>query len=564
MLREIKKDAQKFARVISSFLDVDVLIVDVNFNIIASTPRFFDDYSNLHTNSVNTVVGKAVFEKRTVIIRDKTELESCRNCSQYQQCKMHAFICVPIFLGGEIMGSVSIIMPRERTSQIFADEQKSAAFVESMADLMESKLEAHRALRQISTIQKERELVMDTLTDAYAVTDICGYITYFNRRFAELFNIDERAEGKLIYDVLPLSRLRELVYRPQDIKSQLVFHNESREPFYGFLSCTRVFADGHASGLCFRFRPLADARSSVYSPGEDGEKAISFAWAGNSFFPETVVHDAKRLAVTDKSVLIQGEAGSGKQLLARCMHDFSNRSDMRLTLVECYREYREHVPKSIFGIVGKLQSAHNSTVVFRDIERLPLSLQLELVDFLKRPAIHYQGGPDLMIDARLMFLSSSDLKQLMARGLFSDELYYRISENTLVIPPLRQEPELLRRHAAGALDYYKRMYRKDDMEITEALLDEICRYSWPGNLRELEACCDAIAFAGADNISLSAITGKKIPAEGAEENSTPTISQLEKQMIAQLLQSGASKEKIAQSLGISRATLYRKIKYYDI
>ncbi len=557
MLSKIKEDVLKHAQVISNTLDVDVLIIDSDYNVVTATRRYFDSYDSI---GPNTLIGSTIHNRRNVIVRSRADVESCRICGAYEKCKMDGFVGVPVYLDGDVVGAVALVMPSFRADKVFEDEDGAVRFIESMAELLAGKLKAGISIMQLETTRREREIIMDTLKDAYAFTTAGGVITYCNRKFSEVFCPDgQTAAGKYLGAVIAHPRIDELVSVQQDIKNQIIFYESHNVSFYGYLSCMQVAAGGVRSGMTFRFKALAEDGGNGKG-AHDLEKGVTFNWLGRGFFPENVVHEAKRLAVTDKNILICGDEGSGGKLLAKCIHNYSNRSDRPITVIECHRIYRDNLPLSLFGIIGRLHGAQDGTVVFSDIERMPMSLQVELVDFLKRPA--GRGSAD-MVDTRFIYLTQRNLQECTERGLFLDELYYRISENAVEIPPLREEPELLRRQIKNCIEFYKKRYGRPGFSVTDEELDRLCACPWYGNIQQVEEYCDCMVFSGSVDIALSEVLVGRPPVVALRDNNR-TISDIERKMISDMLQARESKEKIAQILGISRATLYRKIKSYQL
>jgi sigma-54 dependent transcriptional regulator, acetoin dehydrogenase operon transcriptional activator AcoR len=287
--------------------------------------------------------------------------------------------------------------------------------------------------------------------------------------------------------------------------------------------------------------------------------------------PSNIIDEAKRLAVTGKTILISGENGTEKDLLAKAIHTFSDRSNRYFVTVDCLDTYGEVLEETLFGneqsdnivsSIGKLQVANNGTIYFCGIEQMPIYLQRRLAEVLKTKTIYKAGIRYCKADLRVIISTSADLESLVRDGCFDDELYYRISQDVIDIPPLRRDKATLRKLLISSVELYKKKYDKKDLKIEKQAFEELLNYSWPGNRRELDKAMDNIIYQCRDCVTVRDLI--KLNIIEADENKPLLIRDQERESIAQLLASEINKDDAAKMLGISRATLYRKIKKYNL
>ena len=280
------------------------------------------------------------------------------------------------------------------------------------------------------------------------------------------------------------------------------------------------------------------------------------------------------LADTDVDVLILGETGAGKEVTARCLHDFSRRRDKPFVAVNCGAIPETMIETELFGHeagaftgaqgrrTGKLELADGGTLFLDEIESMPMSVQVRLLRALQERAIERLGGNSLIsLDIRVIAATKVDLLELVAQGRFREDLYYRLNVVTLPVPPLRQRrediPLLFTYFAAQAA---ARM-RRPEPELTPELLAQLLAHSWPGNVRELR------------NVAERVVLGIRDPLGGlatalAEERTEPlaeVMDRVERAVLeAALARHGGRIGRTAEALGIMRKTLYLKMRKHGL
>jgi DNA-binding NtrC family response regulator len=291
-----------------------------------------------------------------------------------------------------------------------------------------------------------------------------------------------------------------------------------------------------------------------------------------------VVADARRVAATDETVLLLGESGTGKNLLARAIHNASARSAAPFIEVHAAALPETLVEGELFGREkgaytgatdakpGHAEAAHGGTLFLDEIGELPAAIQVKLLRFLQDRSFTRLGSTQTRrSDARIIAATNRDLTAAVKDGTFREDLYYRLAVFPIVVPPLRDRPDDVR--ATALILLAGRGLGPD--RITPAALDHLTAYRWPGNVRELEnALGRALILAGTDPIGPAhlpsglARTGEVIATSILDDLLVPDFSldALERDLIHHaLVKAGGNKAAAARLLGITRRRLYSRL-----
>lgn len=280
----------------------------------------------------------------------------------------------------------------------------------------------------------------------------------------------------------------------------------------------------------------------------------------------------EKVANTNATVLLLGESGTGKEVLARGLHQQSNRKGERFVAINCAAIPENLLESELFGYEkgaftgaakttpGKIEVAHGGTLMLDEIGDLPLSLQAKLLRFLQERVVERLGGrQEIAVNVRVVCATHQDLKQWVKEGRFREDLYYRLAEIVIGIPPLR---ERVGDAALLAHSFLRRFGQEHGRSL--ALADDAVRaieaHRWPGNIRELENCLKRAAIMAESNQVIADDLGLEGLGDDAEEGSldlrTLRDATEQRAVIAALARANGTIAKAADLLGISRPTLY--------
>ena len=300
---------------------------------------------------------------------------------------------------------------------------------------------------------------------------------------------------------------------------------------------------------------------------------------GQSQAARQLYEHVRLVAPTDMSVLVTGASGTGKEYIARRIHEQSNRSKAPFVAVDCgaipkelaASEFFGHVKGSFTGAIenktGAFVAAQGGTIFLDEIGNLTHEVQVQLLRALQERKVKPIGSnQEIAINVRLISATNENLRQAIEKGDFREDLYHRINEFTIRIPDLKERKEDLLLFANHFLDLANSELRKDIIGLDNDTMQLFQSYSWPGNLRQMKNVIKYATLLATGRY----ITRKELPEELTENLSSHTNIQLknvehERDLIRKALQEcGNNKTRAAQLLGIDRKTLYNKLKIYQL
>jgi len=291
-----------------------------------------------------------------------------------------------------------------------------------------------------------------------------------------------------------------------------------------------------------------------------------------------VMNIVRKVAVTDANVLITGENGTGKELVAREIHNQSKRSNELMVGVDMGSITETLFESEMFGHVkgaftdakedrpGKFEIAHKGTLFLDEIGNLSLQSQAKLLSALQnRYVVRIGSNRQIQVDIRLICATNSVLPSRVKEGLFREDLLYRINTIQIEVPPLRDRVDDIPVLAYHFLRLYGEKYNKEGKKLSTHALEKLSNYQWPGNIREMQHSIEKAVI-----LSDSSIIGPNDfsfsnSSKGQTENDNITLEEMEKKLIADSLRRHDNNlSTVALKLGITRQTLYNKLKKYDL
>lgn len=444
-------------------------------------------------------------------------------------------------------------------------------------------------------------LALNTMQYGTTITDEKGYFLFFSENFGEFIGANATEQiGRFCLDVIPTSRMH-LVGQTgvSEINDTQIVNGKEcivqRIPLKKDGKVMGVFSQVvfESRGAVFALVRRLDQIKKTLNMYTQQVAAYHSTWytvddiVGTSEAMRTIKETILRAAQTSLPVLIQGETGTGKEMVAQAIHAASGCSSQPFVRINCANIAKELLEADLFGYeagaftgarsdgaLGKFEIASNGTVFLDEIGEMPLEMQAKLLHVLESKSFYRVGGnTPVHVNFRIVCATNRKLEERMTNGLFREDLYYRINAIAILIPPLRVRREDILPLVESILAHYSRKHSFGPISMTNQVQRILCGYNWPGNIRELNNCMEyALAFRSGSLIDVSHLplpiaatdqTDRTAPcAHGKNVAHALQSSKHEAEVNAitkALAACAGHKTNAARMLGIHRSLLYRRM-----
>ncbi|QUG42432.1 sigma 54-interacting transcriptional regulator [Psychrobacillus sp. INOP01] len=432
--------------------------------------------------------------------------------------------------------------------------------------------------------------ILENAFQWFVVVDADAKILYINEDYCRFLEVKrEEAIGRPVAEIIENTKMHEV------IKSGVP---DNASPHYikgTYMLANRVplFVDGKIVGAfgSVIFRDMSDWKK-LSSHVRNTMERIQLNVEDNSYIEyrlgdikgtspaiRKIKETIEIIAPSDLPVLIEGESGTGKDMFAHSIHQLSERSDYPFVKVNCAAIPPELLEKEIFGVLdhnngtlrnGRYKQADKGTLYIDEISALPLTLQAKLLRAMQEEEITPLNSESSdKVNVRIVVSSNVALSQLIEEKKFRADLYYRLQAITLSIPPLRERMEDL----VDLLNYFLQKFilqaGRRHVTLATKTREILQSYHWPGNVRELQNILQAAVFLAENDIILpsalpSQIKLSNVPSFQTTGTLEDILAEVEKKVLQSCLEEESDKIRIAKQLGLSRSTLYEKIKKYNL
>lgn len=567
ILWEMRSSLIRYSEIISNITDSVVSIIDNQMIRILYEGGNWRDDVGMDCAEVGHIARYALETGQSQIMLEPAGHIGCKKCTYKPKCKEKVEMWTPIIANQETLGILGFVAEKEETEEkILADPQIYLEFLEKIADLI-----GYEAI-QLMENQREKALVMlmesvfEQFESGVMILDQNARITRINRignailkeKFYdfEQYPVEIRPTGERIdrFDGF------ELIQGAESLLVAGSLHKLNLEKYDAVL----FFSDAK------KFRTSRNRISSYQSI------------TGNSRVMQELREKIKIAAKSPSCALIYAEEGLDKKLYARAIHDESDRREKPFVIIDCLTLPRTNLERYLlgsvssagdggYGKVGRIEAANGGTLVLHNIEGLPREVQELFIQMIETKKITRVGsGKKRSVDLRIIATTKKNLWKMSAEGTFSSDLYYLISVIPMTIPSLRNRREDIRSMADTYIRDYARRLDKTIYKIDEGFWNVIENYDWPGNIQELKSTMEYVVnmLMDLDEIRADLLPEQIRPAADSSGSVQMTLEEMEKEYMQRVWdvyeRKGYTREEIAHVLGISPATLYRKIKKYGL
>ncbi|EGO6097294.1 sigma-54-dependent transcriptional regulator [Escherichia coli] len=581
VLMQIQPTIQRFARMLASVLQLEVEIVDENLCRVAGTGAYGKFLGR--QLSGNSRLLRHVLETKTEKVVTQSRFDPlCEGCDSKENCREKAFLGTPVILQDRCVGVISLIaVTHEQQEHISDNLREFSDYVRHISTIFVSKLLEDQGPGD--NISKIFATMIDNMDQGVLVVDDESRVQFVNQTALKTLGVvQNNIIGKPI-------RFRPLTFESNfthghmqhivswDDKSELIIgqlHNiQGRQLFL------MAFHQSHTSF------------SVANAPDEPHIEQL----VGECRVMRQLKRLISRIAPSPSSVMVVGESGTGKEVVARAIHKLSGRRNKPFIAINCAAIPEQFLESELFGYVkgaftgasangktGLIQAANTGTLFLDEIGDMPLMLQAKLLRAIEaREILPIGASSPIQVDIRIISATNQNLAQFIAEGKFREDLFYRLNVIPITLPPLRERQEDIELLVHYFLHLHTRRLGSVYPGIAPDVVEILRKHRWPGNLRELSNLMEYLVnVVPSGEVIDSTLLPPNLLNNGTTEQSDVTevteahlslddaggtaLEEMEKQMIREALSRHNSKKQVADELGIGIATLYRKIKKYEL
>ena len=440
----------------------------------------------------------------------------------------------------------------------------------------------------VSQVEKQNSLMfraaVEHMFEGIIVVDKDDMIRTFNPAAAELLGRQvQDCLSRPVHLALPEGRLSAILTGNQSYTNEIVRINGNN----CVLNCVIMTHDGQRIGTLVTFQAaqsIANAESRLRDRLRVSGHAARYHFddiLGDSAVIQSAIHQAQRFAQVDSNILLMGETGTGKELFAQSIHNESERAHGPFVAVNCAAIPENLMESELFGYEGGaftgasktgkeglFEAAHEGTIFLDEVSEIPLTLQSRLLRVIQEREVRRVGANRVIpINVRIICATNRDLLDMIRQGRFREDLYYRLKVLSVQLPPLRERDGDMAMIMQHYLTYYAHKFGKDQITLSPEAASRVAAYRWPGNIREIRNVSEQLAVLCESDLITAADIAAVLPMEQParkpfvlQQNDDPTLSSLQKRQIMEVLSRSKSRKEAAETLGISKTTLWRKCK----
>jgi len=591
-LKAIQKDAQVFAEAISAIIELDTFMVDENLIVVAGTGRFKKKVGSQEENGdldAGYLYGRVITSGKAEIVEDAANDPLYDPSVEAGTVEELAEICCPIIGHDTVLGAVSLVALTEVQRQyLLSRKGRFLEFILRMGQLLASNAIEADAHQNNIIVTRQLRTIIESIDNAMLSVDKNGTILQCNALGANLIRRKKPdIIGKHISKIWPGSPILSVLNTGVGYDWNEESYQLNSYAMEFMVTVNAVFSGKDVIGAVASFRDVAELRQKAYDMMVTVPRVGIEAIWGESLTMQKLKETVLQVAQSNANVLITGETGTGKGLVASAIHHSGPRLAGPFIPVNCGAIPDNLIESELFGYregafsgakrggkPGKFELAHNGTIFLDEIGDMPLRLQPKLLHILQTKMVERLGGVKPMAaNARVIASTNRDLESMIAENEFRNDLFFRLNVIPIHIPPLRVHSEDILILLERFLEKFCRSEGKVIDGVSRDVQDLFLSYGWPGNVRELENTVEYMAsMTTLDKITMDSVPGRiKGQQHGAASHGLSLdalLQNYEKNLLQEkLLEFGnlpGKVDKLADLLQVSRATLYRKLNKFGI
>ncbi len=573
LLMDIKTELFHVVEALHAVTNIEIIVVDSELNRVVSTVKHVEEFER--NAPQNSAFHKCIVTGRRYFIENPGTDSVCEDCTNLNNCKELIEFCLPLKYDGKIIGVLGMCAHNEEAKKNLLHNKGSYInFEKRLSELISTMLNERNIMKMLEYRSSEIGTLINSLSEGIIIINNNRQVVTTNKYINEKLDIDlnnilnlKEIITERVYDLLQSKNFR-ADEGPVNVKGMEFV-----------ISANPIIVKDKQEGTILVLSDFNKMKESVLESNRKKDIITFDDIVGESEILMQSRREAAQVANSEASVLLSGETGTGKEVFARAIHNTSRRKNNVFMAINCGAIPENLIESEFFGYekgsftgassagkAGKFEICKDGTLFLDEIGDLPLLMQVKLNRALEEREITRVGGnTPVKVNPRIIAASHKNLNDMVDKGLFRDDLYYRLNVVPIQIPPLRERGYDVILLSKYFLNRFSKAYSKDIKGMSTDAEKLLLKYNFPGNIRELRNLIEyAVIFEENDLIGTENLR-KKI--KSGIENQNIVLADLtrayEKSVIQNKIKSLGdgldAKKEAARQLGISIATLYRKI-----
>ncbi len=569
-ISNISQIVQKYAQITASIAGVDVEVVNYKLIRVAGT-GIFNELLNEDVSENSHIYKNAILTGERQIVYEPGKDERCLNCKEKDICQEKFEISMPIKLNEDILGVIGMACPTEEAKEyIVKNLDNYLLFLEQIADFIATRAYEEQESLFRSAMYDTLKKVIKNMDEGAIIIDNDGLVDTINPSAKKQLGIT-RIINKEKIEIIPTGDTVEnsLEYRVK------IGENENK-----VIGDIIDIPNNPMYKQVMLFRDINKVHTNIYEMTSTINVMGADRIIGSSPQTKALKEEIKKVSNSISTVLITGESGSGKEVVATAIWQNSDRRNNRFVAINCAAIPEPLLESELFGYVkgaftgadprgkiGKFELANNGVIFLDEIGDMPIYLQSKILRVIQDKKVTRIGSNQVIpLDLRIIAATNKDLRKMINENKFREDLYYRLNVIPIHIVPLRERKEDILDLLYYFIDYYRKLFGKKFVKIEEYTVQKLLDYPWYGNVRELENTVEFMVNMMEDGV----INNSSLPLNIRNNNEINTskdlirpLKEIELEEIKKAIDyygdTTDGKMKAAKALGIGIATLYRKL-----
>ena len=571
ILESIRNDLLHIIESMYAVTNIDITIVDKNLNRVLATQFVKEKMGDRAPR--NSAFHKCIITGDQYFIEKPRIDPICSDCENVNTCMELTELCIPIKFNNQIIGVLGMCAYNEKAKRnLIVNRESYINFEYQLSNMISTILNEKHTSQLLEYRSSELRTLINSLNEGIIILDNDERIVTINSYMKSNMEINDNMGIRDLlsnnnYDLLSKKRFNGEI-GPVTIRGREFI-----------ISSSPIYTNDSKEGIVLVFSDFEKMKESVFSSTISKDFVSFDDLVGESTAFLKAKQEAMEISKSNASVLLLGETGSGKDLFAKAIHSRSSRSDQIFMPINCGAIPESLIESELFGYekgsftganhegrAGKFEISKDGTLFLDELGDLPLNMQVKLNRVLEDKKIMRIGSHKAIdVNPRIIAASHRNLESMVADNKFREDLFYRISLVPIYIPPLRERGSDIILLARYYLKILSKLYNKDIEGFTSECEKLLVQHPWPGNIRELKNIIEyAIIFEENSHIGIEKIKGKL---RIKENKQTLTLAELTKEYEKEVIENRLTnmedslegKKRAAKELGISLATLYRKM-----